>query len=153
MHTKILLPAPEIIPFDELDLHTLYDVLHLRAQVFVVEQECAYQDVDYWDLQSLHVILRRPRRPAAYARIILPGDGNKIYIGRVLTHPAYRRQGLATYLLQFILDYIHQNYPSFPVLLSAQTYLTGFYERMGFRKLGNEYMEDGIPHIKMILKK
>jgi len=145
------IPPAEFLPFEALDIHLLYEILHLRAKVFVVEQNCAYQDLDYRDQHSLHVLLRRHGRLAAYARIILPQTADEpVRIGRVLTEPAFRRQGLAESMMQQIMTYIRRHHPDRSVELSAQTYLTAFYEKFGFRRRGHEYLEDGIPHVRMV---
>jgi ElaA protein len=137
--------------FDELDTRTLYALLRLRSEVFVVEQACAYQELDGRDLEpgTRHLWLappRTPREPRAYLRMLADPDGSA-RIGRVCVAPAGRGAGLAGELLAAALELIDGGTPT---VLDAQTYLVGFYRRYGFVEHGPEFVEDGIPHVPMI---
>ena len=127
----------QCLPFDLLDAGRLYQIMTLRQEVFVVEQACAYLDADGKDLLCHHILGYHPDgRLWAYARIIPPGLSYEGYvsIGRVVTAPEARRFG----------------YGKAPVKISAQAYLIGFYASFGFKTVGEEYLEDGIPHIGMV---
>jgi ElaA protein len=135
--------------FAELDTHTLYALLKLRSDVFVVEQACPYPELDGRDAepQTRHMWLAapgQPSRPCAYLRILNEPDA--LRIGRVCTAVEARGQGLQARLLAAAL----QDRPDATYELDAQSYLTGFYERFGFQVNGAEFVEDGIPHTPMI---
>ena len=134
-----------LAPFDDLDVHTLYGILKLRSDVFVVEQDCPYNDLDGRDLEpgTRHVWLSRGDEILAYLRIL--EDGGTERIGRVVTARPARGAGHAQRLLAEALTVIGNR----PSVLHAQAYLVGFYERFGFRPTGPEYLEDGIPHVPM----
>jgi ElaA protein len=136
--------------FDELDAATLYAILRLRTDVFVVEQRCAYPELDGRDLEpgTRHLWLappERPREPSAYLRVLAEADGSA-RIGRVCVAPAGRGAGLAADLMADALQLIGE---STTAVLDAQTYLVGFYRRCGFVDDGPEFVEDGIPHLPM----
>lgn len=139
-------------PFAALSVAQLYQILHWRQSVFVVEQSCAYLDADGLDLECLHLSLCNPQAELiAYARLLPPGlNGAEPAIGRVLVVPQYRRQQLARALMLCALDEIAQRFASMPVRISAQLYLQDFYQRLGFVATGAPYDEDGIPHIDML---
>jgi ElaA protein len=132
--------------FAELDVFTLYALLKLRAEVFVVEQECVYLDPDGRDLEpgTLHVWLEQDGVPAAYLRIL--DDGEQARIGRVVVAQSARGGGHAATLMKQALDLIGER----PSVLDAQSYLVRFYQRFGYTQDGDEFVEDGIPHIPMI---
>ena len=139
---------------DGLDAATLHDVLALRSAVFVVEQACAYQDIDGLDLATgtVHVLGRVGGADAiaAYARVLAPDDRHPApRIGRVIVAPAARGQQLARPLLRRALDTCAQRWPGEPVELGAQAHLAGFYGSLGFVAVGEPYDEDGIPHVWM----
>ncbi len=141
--------------FEELSTEELYEILHLRQQVFIVEQQCIYQDCDGHDKKALHLVgwsnrAERPE-PVAYLRILHPGK-ERIFpsVGRVLTHPDFRGKGLGREIMARCLHTLEELYPELPVCISAQQYLISFYESFSFRLSSNGYEEDGIPHIKMI---
>ncbi len=148
MHMRTVLPrATRMVrvirsaTFEELDARTLYAVLRLRAEVFVVEQACAYLDPDGRDLDAGHVWMEEDGEVVAYLRII---DGH--HIGRVVTMPAARGDGRAATLIRRALELALR-----PVHLNAQSQLVGWYERFGFVRDGEEFVEDGIPHAPMTL--
>jgi ElaA protein len=133
------------VRLDELDARTLYAVLRLRAEVFVVEQRCVYLDPDGQDLQAWHLLgLGEQGQLLAYARLL---DGPKI--GRVLTAPQARGQGQGRALMQQALAECAQRWPGQAVSLQAQAYLQDFYASLGFAPVSAAYDEDGIPHIDM----
>ncbi len=139
--------------FEALDPHELYTVLRLRQEVFVVEQECAYLDADDHDLEAWHVLGRENSRVVAYARILPPGttDPDHVSIGRVLTVPDRRGSGIARALMESTLGVVAAQFPGRPVRISAQSYLLEFYASLGFRRIGEPYLEDGIEHVAMVL--
>ncbi len=137
--------------FDELSKSELYQLLQLRSEVFVVEQECAYQDVDGMDQEALHVLGTDDNELVCYTRIFPPGIYDEYArIGRVVVRNTHRNQGLGIEIMNATMAVIKSNYGTTGMSLSAQTYLVKFYEDMGFHKTGKEYLEDGIPHVLMI---
>lgn len=138
-------------PFAALSVVELYQILHWRQRVFVVEQSCAYLDADGLDPECLHLSLCNPQGELlAYARLLPPGlNGAEPAIGRVLVPPLYRRQQLARSLMQRALQELAQRYGPLPVCLSAQVYLQDFYAGLGFIPQGEVYDEDGIAHLAM----
>ena len=136
----------------ELDKSELYQLLQLRAQIFVVEQECAYQDLDGQDPEALHLLASDEHQTlVAYARLYETQIDTKDYvaIGRVCTAETYRGQGISRQLMQQAISYIESNQKK-PITLSAQAYLEQFYQSLGFATVSEPYLEDGIPHIRMI---
>ncbi|UJH69092.1 GNAT family N-acetyltransferase [Allomuricauda sp. SCSIO 65647] len=137
--------------FDELTKDELYRILQLRAEVFVVEQECAYQDVDGKDQKALHVLCQESGKLQAYTRIFKPGDYfEKASIGRVVVDRSSRDKGLGQKIMKKSIDFLVEELSEKEIELSAQTYLLRFYENLGFQSAGDTYLEDGIPHIKMV---
>ena len=137
----------EAVPFGALDAQTAYEVWRLRQQVFVVEQDCPYPDLDGRDLEdgTRHVLLRDGDELMGYARVL--DDGDVWRIGRVVLTREGRGRGLADPLLETAL----QVCPDRPVVMDAQTPLRGWYERFGFEVSGEEFLDDGIPHLPMRL--
>jgi len=137
--------------FKNLDVPTLYAILKIRQEVFVVEQNCPYLDADGLDQQADHLFARSDTgKLLAYARVFLPTAAQPYSrIGRVLSAGNKRGSGLGKQLMQRALDYTQQHAPEAPVRLSAQTYLRDFYNAFGFVEIGEEYLEDDIPHIDM----
>jgi ElaA protein len=135
-----------IASFRDLDTTTLYAILRLRSEVFVVEQQCAYGDIDGRDTEpgTRHVWFERGGGVRAYLRI-LSEDGHE-RVGRVVTAETARGAGLAGRLLAEALEIIGNR----PSTLDAQAHLTGFYGRYGYRPSGPEFLEDGIPHVPMV---
>jgi len=143
----------EIKTFDELETRELYQILQLRSEVFVVEQNCVYQDMDDKDYSALHIIGIRNNGVMAYTRVFKPGDYFKeASIGRVVVKKAERGYGYASHIMEYSLKAISDRFGPVPVRISAQKYLMDFYNSLGFVKKGNEYLEDGIPHIAMLRK-
>lgn len=143
--------------FDELSTNALYQMLAARVEVFVVEQNCPYPELDGLDSIGLHVSCLSNENPdaalLAYARILPAGAVfDDVAIGRVLTTEAGRGRGLARLLMHHALDAVEQAFGRVPVRISAQQYLEGFYRSLGFETISDVYLEDGIPHLEMVLK-
>lgn len=139
-------------PPGQLSTAALYAILRLRCEVFVVEQNCAYQDIDGLDLleDTWHLQVHEGTQLLGYLRLLAPGtrDG-EVAIGRVLTAEAGRGRGLGHGLMERALEEVARLWPDTPVYLSAQAHLQGYYGRYGFVAQGEVYLEDGIPHIDM----
>ncbi|MEL6811013.1 MAG: GNAT family N-acetyltransferase [Bacteroidota bacterium] len=137
--------------FDQLTTKELHDILQLRSEVFVVEQDCVYQDIDGKDEKALHVFGKKSGRVAAYTRCFAPGIYFKeAAIGRVVVPKDQRQYGYGHDIMKASVKAIYDQYGEQPIKLSAQTYLTQFYQSHGFKQVGEGYLEDGIPHIAMI---
>lgn len=137
--------------FEQLSLHELYDLLQLRSEVFVVEQDCVYQDIDGKDEKALHVLGYQDDELVAYTRLFPPGIYFKeAAIGRVVVKSSRRKNKYGHEILKASIHAIQDHFQSKTIKLSAQTYLTKFYESHGFHSFGEGYLEDGIPHIAMI---
>jgi ElaA protein len=137
--------------FGELEKDELYQVLQLRAAIFVVEQECAYQDLDGKDRKALHVLGKENGEMVAYTRVFGPGDYfEDASIGRVAVRGDYRGKGLGVEIMKASLDVVAVRFGHVKIALSAQQYLEQFYKDMGFLPIGETYLEDGIPHIRMV---
>jgi ElaA protein len=136
-----------VATFDELSPRTLYDLLRLRVDVFVVEQNCPYPELDGRDTEpgTRHVWLAEGDPPLAYLRV-LDEPGGPARIGRVCVATTARGSGLAGRLMRATLDLLGPR----PTVLDAQTYLAGFYGGLGYVPTGPEFVEDGIPHVPMI---
>ena len=137
--------------WNELSTERLYAILALRAEVFVVEQNCPYQDVDGKDIQSSHVCgYSENGELCAYARLVMPGVSyDEWSIGRVITSPRVRRTGAGEELMRTCMDYFEARKIS-AVRISAQSYLHDFYTKFGFIQVSEEYLEDDIPHMEML---
>ena len=157
--------------FKDLTNEELYEIFHLRMAVFVVEQNCPYQDADGKDLKGWHMmgISPSPARPVrrtpfgvgglpkgkgeivAYARILPAGISyHEPSIGRVITSASARRTGAGKKLMEKSIEFIKKEFGKAPIRIGAQLYLKKFYESFGFVREGEEYLEDGIPHIIML---
>ncbi|MEG0077188.1 GNAT family N-acetyltransferase [Anaerorhabdus sp.] len=137
--------------FNELDINELYEILKLRVDVFVVEQNCAYPEVDGKDLSSYHVYLKDEEGIQAYLRVLDKGVSyDDVSIGRVISKK--RRSGLGTQLIQAGIDVAKNKLDAKKIKIEAQTYAKTFYENVGFVQSSEEFLEDGIPHIEMILE-
>jgi len=136
--------------FDELTLDELYAILQLRNEVFVVEQNCVYNDTDGKDQLAWHLIATGDKKLVAYTRILPPGISySDPAIGRVVTSFSNRRSGLGRELMKRSIEACEKLFGKISITLSAQVYLQSFYESLGFIVVGEEYLDDGIPHIKM----
>ena len=136
--------------FSELNTTELYEILQLRSEVFVVEQDCVYQDIDFKDQKALHVFSRKNNKIITYTRIFKPGDYfDKASIGRVLVVDSERKYGFGHDLMKASINAIDYFYRVTEITISAQKHLKKFYETHKFTQIGEEYLEDGIPHIRM----
>lgn len=139
--------------FPELSTTELYALLQLRAEVFVVEQNCVYQDLDGRDPACVHLLGWAGDRLVAYLRIVPPeasGHGMPS-LGRVVCAPSCRSLGLGRAAVRLAVDYLQQDYPGLTIHISAQSQLRDFYASFGFQDVGEEFLEDGIPHWGMEL--
>lgn len=137
--------------FGELDAASLYAILALRSEVFVVEQQCIYQDIDGLDPQAVHLLGWQDGRLAAYLRVFAPGVRHgDVSLGRVISAPFARGSGAGRALMTEALAYVERTWPRHALRISAQRYLERFYESFGFAVCSEPYDEDGIPHIEML---
>jgi ElaA protein len=139
------------VPFAELSVDQLYDALALRSEVFVVEQNCAFLDIDGLDRETWHLLGQgEDGQLLAYARLIPPGlKAPDALIGRVVTSPAARGGGTGRALMAEALTQCERLWPRHPITLHAQAHLQRFYGSFGFEPVGHQYIEDGIPHQEM----
>lgn len=140
----------QTLTFPELDAQRLYSVLRLRQQVFVVEQQCAYLDIDNLDQRANHMLCLRDGRLLAYQRCLAP---ELVYaessLGRIVVDPSMRGQRLGGELVQRGINYNLSRWPSHAIRINAQAHLQPFYADLGFIAEGDEYLEDNIPHRQM----
>lgn len=128
----------------------LYDMLALREAIFVVEQTCAYHELDGLDKAAEHLLVTRDETVVSCLRVLPPAEvAGQVRIGRVAVSSEWRNRGLARLMVQSAIEKIRLDYPSSDICLDAQTYLQGFYLSLGFEVCGDEFLEDGIPHIPM----
>lgn len=139
--------------FKEFDIEELYNVLRLRSEIFVVEQDCVYQDIDGKDSKAIHIIGYKNKTVVAYTRIFKAGDYfDQASIGRVAVHEDYRKFGYGKVIMKASITAVQEHFNENEIKISAQKYLTKFYTDLGFNATGEEYLEDGIPHIAMMKK-
>ncbi|WP_111308700.1 GNAT family N-acetyltransferase [Confluentibacter sediminis] len=137
--------------FDDLSTQELYDILQLRSAVFVVEQNCVYQDLDGKDQMAIHVLGIKNNKIIAYTRIFKPGDYfEEASIGRVVVSRNERQYKHGYDIMNASIEAIEKEFKEHTIKISAQAYLKIFYKNLGFKEIGEEYLEDGIPHIAMI---
>lgn len=137
--------------FSELSVDELYKILQLRSEVFVVEQDCVYQDIDGKDQEALHVLGIKNERLVAYTRCFRPGHYfDEASIGRVVVLEDERSFGYGHEIMEASQRAIQDHYQTINIKLSAQQYLIKFYESHGYKCVGEGYLEDGIPHIAML---
>lgn len=134
--------------FSELTQEELYGILKLRVDIFVVEQNCPYPELDDEDQEAIHFFYKVDEKVIAYLRVIANQEGN-IRIGRVVTDKAYRGKRLSSKLMEASMVYIKANYTDRNITLSAQEHLQHFYSKFGFKPVSAIYLEDGIPHVNM----
>lgn len=136
--------------FQELTTDELYCILQLRSEVFVVEQNCPYQDLDNKDQKALHVLGLKENEIVAYTRIFKPGDSmEQASIGRVVVKKNQRAYGYGQDIMKVSIEAIKQHFNETYIQLSAQAYLKKFYNSLGFKEKGEPYLEDDIPHLLM----
>lgn len=137
--------------FTDLTVGELYEILRLRAEIFVVEQDCVYQDLDGKDRRSMHLFLEEDGEVIAYLRIIPEGISyEEPSIGRFVVKESERKNGIGREAMVKAIAYIAYEYKSARVRISGQAYLRKFYESLGFNVVGESYLEDGIPHFEML---
>ncbi|EWH14594.1 N-acetyltransferase GCN5 [Cellulophaga geojensis KL-A] len=136
--------------FNELTTKDLYAVLQLRSEIFVVEQNCVYQDIDGKDFNALHVLGFKNDKLVAYTRIFKPGDYFKeASIGRVVVKKSERQHKYGYSIMEASIAAVKEHLQQTTIKISAQKYLLKFYNNLGFKEDGGEYLEDGIPHMAM----
>ena len=141
----------KIKKFNELTIQELYSILRLRSEIFVVEQDCVYQDLDGKDAKALHVIGIENNEVVAYTRVFKSGDYFDIAsIGRVAVHKDRRKYGYGKDIMQASINVVNDKLKEQKIKISAQKYLSRFYTELGFKAIGEGYLEDGIPHIEML---
>ena len=145
-------PHWKCIPFKELTVKEVYEILKLRQDIFIMEQACLYQDIDGIDEYSLHVLAQSEDTLLAYARIIPNDETQIVKLGRIIVHPDHRGMTLGKTLVEYTIQKAQQLFTPQHIHISAQTYLKRFYESLGFRSIGNSYDLDGISHIDMKLE-
>ncbi len=137
--------------FKQLSSDELYAILQLRSEVFVVEQDCVYQDLDFKDQKALHVMGYKNKTLVAYTRIFKPGDYfEHASIGRVIVKETERHHKYGYDIMMASIDAVKNYFNVTTIKISAQIYLERFYNNLGFKRVGEGYLEDGIPHIEMI---
>jgi ElaA protein len=140
----------KIRSFDQLTVQDLYEILKLRSEIFVVEQNCIYLDLDGLDTQALHLIGELEGKIVAYTRLFDAGiTYDNASIGRVVVHANFRSRNLGHELMQTSIAVIKTNFGKDSITIGAQLYLKKFYESHGFAQTSEMYLEDGIPHIRM----
>lgn len=138
--------------FADLTVDQLYQILRLRQQVFVVEQQCCYDDIDNCDHNSTHLMVFDDEdHLVGYCRVFAPGDRfEQASIGRVIIAQTARGTGLGHRLMKHSIAYCEQHFAGASILIDGQSHLTGFYQQHGFQVIGEEHLVDGIPHVKMV---
>lgn len=141
----------DILSFEALSLVNLYEILALRNAVFIVEQSCFYQDIDFNDQDAKHVVAYEDNRLVAYARILPINEKQQtVSFGRLITIPSFRGKGLAKQMMESILGYLAHHHAKLTISITAQCYLQAFYKHYHFESLGEPFDLDGIPHIRMV---
>jgi len=144
----------QVCTFNQLDSYTLYSMLQLRVDVFVVEQNCAYPELDNKDLhpQTRHILLKKGDKILAYARVLAPGVSyeNSPALGRICVSQTARRLALGRGLMDKALQVASSCWPDLEIRISAQCYLQRFYESFDFIACSEPYLEDDIPHLEMV---
>jgi ElaA protein len=137
--------------FEKLSPYEVYSILQLRNEVFVVEQNCVFQDADDNDQNAYHLMGYHNKELIAYTRLVPPGDiYDQASIGRVVTSPSIRKSGAGKELMQRSIEAIYDLFGKQPIKIGAQLYLKKFYESFGFKQASDVYLEDGIEHIYMV---
>ena len=138
--------------FDTISKEELYDVLSLRQRVFIIEQDCFYEDLDYSDQDANHLLLYKDNKLIGYSRVFQPGiKYDAASIGRIVTDLDYRGRGYGKSITQEAIQFLKNNFPGSDISISAQYRLVNFYKDLGFEIEGEVYLEDNIDHIKMTL--
>jgi ElaA protein len=142
----------QVKSFQELSLEVFHDIIALRIQIFIIEQNCPYQEVDGKDKLAHHLFFKNEMDEIIAVTRILPQGISyaEVAIGRVVVHEDYRGTGLGNQLMADSMNFVRDKYGEVPVRLSAQKHLENYYGNHGFKSTGNEYLEDGIPHVEML---
>lgn len=139
-----------ILSFQELSSETLYEILALRSAVFIVEQQCFYQDLDYKDQNAQHLLVHENNKLIGYGRILPYNDENSMSFGRLVTALSHRRNGLGKQMMGLILNFLKNHHPKQTIKITAQHYLQNFYANYGFVVQGAPFDMDGLPHVLMV---
>lgn len=143
----------EVKSISEMTGMEVFETMQLRQDVFIIEQDCIYRDIDDTDLDAKQTLLKSKGKVIGTTRIYqLPNENNTLHIGRVVIHKKYRNKELGHLLMRKNITYITENISVDTIEISAQSHLQDFYSTHSFITVGEEYLEDGIPHVKMILK-
>lgn len=142
----------QIKHFDDLTKLEFHNLVQLREKVFVVEQDCPYLDVDGTDLHAYHLLVYKEGVMLATARIFPPDENDYVIIGRICNDTTVRGRGIGKELVKICLEFCQSEWSDARIKISAQCYLITFYESLGFKTIGEEYLEDGIPHITMVIE-
>ena len=138
--------------FSALNTYELYDILQLRSAVFVMEQNCFYQDCDDYDKVAVHLMIQHDKKLIAYARILPPHSKYpQTSIGRVVVHPDWRGKNLARTLMESAIANARTMFPNAPLMVQAQCYLEKFYQSFGFETVTSPYDEAAVLHIDMVM--
>ena len=137
--------------FEDLTNKNLYRILQLRSEIFILEQQCLYLDIDDNDFKALHVIVKKRGKIIGYSRVMKKGNiySKHSSIGRVLVSKSERRKNIGNTIIEYSIKILKKLYKNDPIKISAQTYLKTAYEKHGFVYKGEDYLEDGIPHCAM----
>lgn len=137
--------------YEELNTAQLYDILSFRQDVFILEQQCFYRDIDYKDQQAMHLLGIKENQLIAYLRFLPRGTAyaDEASFGRIITHSKHKKRGLGKLIMKNLLDYFDSTYPKDTMLINAQCYLQSFYEGFGFKTIGDAYDDGGVMHIDM----
>ncbi|MFT4602767.1 MAG: ElaA protein [Arenicella sp.] len=138
--------------YKELDINEFHDLISLRIAVFVIEQNCPYQELDGLDKDAYHLIVTERDEIIGTLRILKPGASyeNEYGIGRVVSHEDHRGKRMGHLMMERTMLFFHNSLKTDKIRLSGQSHLTSFYEKYGFASTGKEYLEDGIPHTDML---
>lgn len=143
----------KIQTYDELTKEELYKIIQLRVNVFIVEQQTCYEDLDHHDQNSIHISYVRDEKIFAYTRLLPPGEKFEMAsLGRVITSQEVRGTGLGKEMIQLALDTIEKTWPGSEVFIQAQEYLKNFYGSFGFEPVSEPYIYDSLPHLDMLYK-
>ena len=138
---------------ESIDVKTLYNIIALRVEVFIIEQNCFYQELDYKDFSATHIYaIDEHDQVIAYLRVLDAGISyDEVSIGRVVVSPKFRSQNLGRELMLKGINHVKTQFGDVPIRISAQAYLIDFYKSLGFESVSEIYLEDDIPHVEMLL--